>query len=481
MQLQFNKHTYLLILVLAIGTLIIVPGLLMEGMFMDGQQYAFVAKNYANGKGTFWFPFLSQSWCTAPHSGFLEHPPLFYFLESFSFKLFGNSIYAERVFSLIMLVLNGFLIRAIWNLVTNKEIAKFTWLPLFFFFGIPIVAWVFQNNMIEQTLSVFTLLAIYFVLRAFKRKEQSFLFFAFSGVFVFLATLTKGLPGLFPIAAPIIYYLVFKKPSLAKSILGTLIIAVVPAMIYFLIIKLSADANESLSYYVKERLLNRIKNSPSTDSRFFILGGLIQELIPILLFSFMTWYISKKKMGENLFKSSSVKWALFFVALGLSGSLPLMLTLVQNKFYFFPALPFIAIGASFFVLPVIKKLMEVFEYKPVFVKRLKIAAFIAAGVSLVLCFTSIGDYKRDEKVIADARAICSLVSNEKSIKVSGDVYHKWNFQFYVLRFGDISFDPSPVSQQLFFIELKNSKNSIPLGYTPIKKELNEFTLYRWNK
>lgn len=81
--------------------------------------------------------------------------------------------------------------------------------------------------------------------------------------------------------------------------------------------------------------------------------------------------------------------------------------------------------------------MEVFEYKPVFVKRLKIAAFIAAGVSLVLCFTSIGDYKRDEKVIADARAICSLVSNEKSIKVSGDVYHKWNFQFYVLRFGDI--------------------------------------------
>lgn len=140
MQLQFNKHTYLLILVLAIGTLIIVPGLLMEGMFMDGQQYAFVAKNYANGKGTFWFPFLSQSWCTAPHSGFLEHPPLFYFLESFSFKLFGNSIYAERVFSLIMLVLNGFLIRAIWNLVTNKEIAKFTWLPLFFFFGIPIVA-----------------------------------------------------------------------------------------------------------------------------------------------------------------------------------------------------------------------------------------------------------------------------------------------------------------------------------------------------
>ena len=481
MHLQFSKHTYLLILVISIGTLIIVPGLLMEGMFMDGQQYACVAKNYANGKGTFWFPYLSQSWCAAPHSGFLEHPPLFYFLESFSFQLFGNSIYSERIFSLIMLVLNGVLIRSIWNLVTNKEIAKFTWVPLFFFFGIPIVAWVFQNNIIEQTLSVFTLLAIYFVLLAFKKKEHSFFYFACSGLFVFLATLTKGLPGLFPIVTPVIYFFVFKKPSLAKSIFGALIISVVPAMIYFLIIKLSPDANESLSYYVKERLLNRIKNSPSTDSRFFILGGLIQELIPILLFSFVTWYINKKKFGENLFKSSSVKWALFFVLLGLSGSLPLMLTLVQNKFYFFPALPFIAIGASFFVLPVIKKLVEVFEYKPLFIKRLKIAALIAAGVSLLLCITSIGNYKRDEKIISDAHAVISAVGAEKAVKVSGDVYHKWNFQFYVLRFGDISFDPSASAQQLYYIDLKNSKNSIPSGYFPVAKELNEFTLYKMRK
>jgi hypothetical protein len=84
--------------------------------------------------------------------------------------------------------------------------------------------------------------------------------------------------------------------------------------------KLSPEGNESLTYYVKERLLNRIQNSPSTDSRFFILGGLIQELIPLLLFSGVTWYINKKKIGENLFKSASAKWALFFVSIGLSGS-----------------------------------------------------------------------------------------------------------------------------------------------------------------
>lgn len=478
MQFQFTKHTYLLILVLAIGISIIVPGLLMQGMFMDGQQYACVAKNYANGKGSFWFPFLSQSWCMAPKGAFLEHPPLFYWLESFSFKLFGNSIFSERIFSLFMFVLNGFLIRAIWNIVTNKEISNYAWLPLFFFFGIPIVAWVFQNNIIEETLSVFTLLSIYFVLLAFKKTNQTYLYFISAGISVFLASLTKGLPGLFPIVAPLIYFFVFKKPSLLKAAFGFLIVAIVPIVFYFLIIKFNSDANESLSYYVKERLLNRIKNSPSTDSRFFILGGLFQELIPILLFSVITWYIGKKKIGEDLLKSSSVKWALFFLLIGLSGSLPLMLTLVQNKFYFFPALPFFAISSAFFVLPVIKKLVEVFEYRPIYLKRIKIASYVAIAIALLLCITSIGHYKRDKEFIADAYATINMVGNEKVIRVSGDVYHKWNFQFYVLRFGDISFDPSSQSQQLFFIDLKSSKSPVPDGYKLYSNELSEFVVYK---
>jgi 4-amino-4-deoxy-L-arabinose transferase-like glycosyltransferase len=480
MQFQFNKHTYLLILVLAIGTLIIVPGLLMEGMFMDGQQYACVAKNYAKGKGTFWFPFLSGTWCMAPMHRFMEHPPLFYFLQSFAFRLFGDSMYAERIFSLLMVVLNGSLICAIWNLVTNKEVAKFTWLPLFFFFGIPIVAWVFQNNMIEQTLSVFTLLSVYFVLLAFKRKERAWLFFICSGAFVFLATFIKGVPGLFPIVAPLIYYFVFKKPSLLKSALGSVIIAAVPAFVYLLIMKLSPEGNESLTYYVKERLLNRIQNSPSTDSRFFILGGLIQELIPLLLFSVFTWYINKKKIGENLFKSGSAKWALFFVGIGLSGSLPLMLTLVQNKFYFFPALPFIAIGGSFFVLPVIKKIMEVFDYKPLFVKRLKIVSFLAAGISIILCVASIGDFKRDEKVIEDVRSIISVVGSDNVLKVERGVYDEWSFQFYLLRFGDIAIEATD-RQHPFYISFKNSKNPVPENYKRIGNELNGFILYALKK
>ena len=47
---------------IATGIMLICPGLVQDGMFMDGQQYACVAKQLADGNGTFWFPHLSATW-----------------------------------------------------------------------------------------------------------------------------------------------------------------------------------------------------------------------------------------------------------------------------------------------------------------------------------------------------------------------------------------------------------------------------------
>jgi hypothetical protein len=55
-----NKKILYLVIVLA--GILVVPKTLMNGMFMDGQQYACVAQNMAEGKGTFWHPYLSETW-----------------------------------------------------------------------------------------------------------------------------------------------------------------------------------------------------------------------------------------------------------------------------------------------------------------------------------------------------------------------------------------------------------------------------------
>ena len=56
-------------------------------MFMDGVLYATMAKNLANGIGTFWQSHMSEIIFPA----FINHPPLAIGLESIFFRILGDS------------------------------------------------------------------------------------------------------------------------------------------------------------------------------------------------------------------------------------------------------------------------------------------------------------------------------------------------------------------------------------------------------
>ena len=76
---------------------------------------------------------------------------------------------------------------------------------------------------------------------------------------------------------------------------------------------------------------------------------LLSELIPAFCFTAFLYIISKLKRVEWVLTTYQ-RTAFLFLATGLSGSLPLMLTMVQNGFYFVPALPYF--GIAFAILNV---------------------------------------------------------------------------------------------------------------------------------
>ncbi len=80
------------ILTISIFIISVLPSLIQDGMFIDGVQYAAVSKNWANGLGTFWVPYLSQNWYQNFHAMgsnvFLENPPLVYAIQGLFFKIF---------------------------------------------------------------------------------------------------------------------------------------------------------------------------------------------------------------------------------------------------------------------------------------------------------------------------------------------------------------------------------------------------------
>lgn len=72
--------------------ILICPNFLTEGMFMDGLMYSAISKNLANGIGTFWNPYLSETLFPEFH----EHPPLAFGIQSIFYNLFGESFYVEK-------------------------------------------------------------------------------------------------------------------------------------------------------------------------------------------------------------------------------------------------------------------------------------------------------------------------------------------------------------------------------------------------
>src|SRR5213592_3115017 len=99
------------ILTLAALAAAFVPRLADRGMFVDGVTYAAIARNLAEGRGSFWQPFYTATVYPAFH----EQPPLGMWLESLWFRALGDRPYVERLYAACTAAATAVLIAAIWR------------------------------------------------------------------------------------------------------------------------------------------------------------------------------------------------------------------------------------------------------------------------------------------------------------------------------------------------------------------------------
>src|ERR1022692_1748202 len=128
--------------------ILVVSQLIQDGMFSDGLLYVCVSKNLANGIGTFWHPYFGNTLKTPFH----EQPPLYFGILAVFFKVFGQSMYVERLFCLLTLVITGFYISKIWKVLVGKDEtnASNSWLPVLLWITVPVCFWTY-TNLVEET------------------------------------------------------------------------------------------------------------------------------------------------------------------------------------------------------------------------------------------------------------------------------------------------------------------------------------------
>jgi 4-amino-4-deoxy-L-arabinose transferase-like glycosyltransferase len=404
-------------------------------MFMDGTLYACVAKNLANGLGTFWYPYFSET----TMSFFHEQPPLTFGILSLFYKLFGNSIYTERGYCFLTACISAYLIYLIWKeiFLNDKPLKNTFWLPILFWIITPVCFWSYTNNTEENTMGCFDLLAVFMTIIFFNR-SFSIVYLIFAGVAIFLASLSKGFPGLFPISIPLFYWLITKNFSIKKTLTYILILLSVPAIIYAFL-TFDGDIRNSLETYINERVFNSINNVSTVDNRLSLIYRLFMELLPAIGITIILLIIFRLKsltIKED-FKTHKAA-LLLFLFIGISASIPLIITKEQRGFYLVTSLPYYAIAISIITAPILSRIIEKINLKHVTFKIFKIVTYVILLFSITFSVSKIGGTIRDKDKLHDIYIFGKIIPPGSIVGINPSMWEDWSLQTYMVRHFNIS-------------------------------------------
>ncbi len=417
--MKFERHHYFYFFVVFLFLGIISVELFSDGMFLDGLLYATISRNMAEGLGTFWKPYLSNTL----YPEFYEHPPLALGLQSIWFRVFGDSIYVERFYSLFTFIIVGYIVVLIWEKLTEEK--KNGWIPLFFWIIISGVAWSAANNMLENTMSVFVCLSVLFYLNSID--NQRFLWIVLAGLSLSLGLLTKGFFCLYIWSFPFFIWLFKRKRNFTQMATDSFILissTILPiALLYFFI---PAAQNNMLNYFNKQ-VLGSINNIQTVDSRFAIIRMFFEStILPLALGSIVIIVALKQKIKRNLFTQNS-RAALIFLLVVLSGILPIMISLKQSGFYILTVYPLFAIGLAYYLYPILNPAIAKIKSKSKGFKVFKILTLGIVTVSILSPFSQINRIGRNKAMIKDTKAVISVIGENKIINICPNMYSEWGY------------------------------------------------------
>jgi 4-amino-4-deoxy-L-arabinose transferase-like glycosyltransferase len=440
-----------------------------NGMFLDGLIYSTVSKNLANGLGTFWNPHFTMTCLPDFH----EHPPLAFGIQSLFYSVLGGSRFVDRVYSLLTVIITGLVILKIWKRLGFEN----GWLPLLIWLVTPTVFWASYNNLLENTVAIFTSLSVLFLLMY--QDRHRFVFLCLSGFMLSLGFLTKGFVSFFPWTFPFLIWIFLKKESFGKMITGTFWIFFFTIGPLLLLILISTDARLSLQKYIDNQVINSIRNVVTVSSRFDIVKRFLSEIAPAGLLCLILLVAGRIRKTAVKPSAEDIKKALVFLSLCLTGVLPIMISLKQSGFYILPVYPFFAIAAGILLSPYVNSLTGRINYESKGFLVFRLLSFGLFALGIILSFSSSGGYSRDKIKITDTKTILKEIPEATIINILPDMYEDWGLHSYYARFKNISLDPD-INNKRSYLLIKSDSNqdTLSLRYEIVNLNTKSFLLYR---
>lgn len=455
--------------------------LVERSMYTDGVAYAGLSMNMANGIGTFWNPKLSE----IHHFSFHEHPPLVFGIQSLYFRVFGDGIVTERLYAGSIFLLSGLLMILLWReaLRDLPNVRRLWFVPLTIWLANEVVYHFYPANILEPTMILFTLGAVYACLRGVRAGTGNgprYGLAILAGFLVFGAALCKGFVALFPLAFFGIYWLATRKVNLKEAVLLTVTMTAAAA-IAFGVLWQHAPARESLTAYFDSQVMASLLSERSYEnhhrtSRLYIVRRAFEVLIPGLLITALLIGIARWRGYVKEWGNGAVKAAGVFLLLGVAASLPLAVSPKQSFYYLLPSMGYFALGLGLLAAPEVAWFLE----RPVG-KRTRMIMNVVAGILLVVALGNTARHwgevtRRDRTVVNDVDQMSTVVPRGAVIGSVGDIgsivsysfrIHQLSLDTTVSKVGEYEFVAAPLGEDVSRYNLE----VVPL-------EVQEFGLYR---
>ena len=269
--------------------------------------------------------------------------------QSWAYRLCGDSVYVEAWWGCCVGTLSLLVLAGIWRCLTPQGgyALAGAWFPILLFIVMPMTSWAVANNMLENTMTFFILLSVLLCLLSLKNPTIFFscVYSILSGLSMFCAILIKGPVALFPLVVPFISMMYDAKKLINVSTIA--IILLMTLMVSFgLVLSTNTASVHFFKRYVSQQVLASVTGAPETStSRFDVLTVVGREsLVPLLVGGTLT--ATLYRLRQTAIASIHSRLFLYYLGIALAGSLPILISVKQKRWYAFPSLPFYAMAIA---------------------------------------------------------------------------------------------------------------------------------------
>ena len=514
------------LLAVALMSARLLPMGVRPGMFFDGATYATIARNMAAGVGDLWHPVFfaegdrvppppspeelkaATAWTVAETGAdskpvyrtqsdraFHDHPPLAFWLESLFFRALGDHYWVEKLYSALMGIGTALGIAAIWRQLFRErpQLRDCSWLPVVMWMAWPHWSWMYENNLLENTLGLMAIAGVYASLRAADARLAGWIgWTALAAAATVGAVLSKGPVGLFPLATPLGIAICLKRRQPWRSLAACGLLPLMFGALMGLVL-LQPAAYECLSTYLRVQVQPSLSGQReifhSTMRNFWIITDIAgQMVLPLLiaaaLLGWARWHRAKLAAGQEPIEpraddGASIWPAMAFCAwTAASASLPIMLSPKQLGHYAAPSYPYYGLTFAVWCAPAVVTLLTLAKSAAEVARaHWRVRAISLAGMAVVatLCIVFAGTPWRDAEVYHDTIVLGRLLPRAKFVAVSPDLAADWALQMYLGRWDDIGVDSGPTPRDYYLAPLHAAA---PPGYTAEPAELVRYQLFR---